>query len=427
MIQKVSEINNKIVLHYINEEKYKSNIIAVFLTVPLLRETVTINTLIPAVLKRGTSKYPSMQKLEIHLEEMYGSTLSASVDKTGNNHILKFYTETIKDEIVGENLFEKSVQNISELMFSPYLENGIFSNEYVNQEKEILHTVINNKVNNKSSYARGRCIESLCGDDGYGMYTYGYVQDLKNINAASIYNQYIDVLKTAKIDIFVCSNKSEEEVKDTLEKYFNYDILSQRENIYIPKQTYIPSVEKTKEIKESLDVVQGNLLFGLTITNIEKLDKNAIIVLNALLGVGTNSKLFINVREKEHLAYDASSSYIRNTNIISAYAGIEIKNYDKAVEFIKKEILDLKKGNISKRELADAKSIITYSYNSLSDSPYRVINFYFDKSISNDNISIDECIKLINKVKVSDIVNAAKKLNLNVIYYLTNEQNGGAV
>ena len=427
MTQKVSEMKNKIVLHYIKEEKYKSNIIAVFLTVPLLRETVTINTLIPAVLKRGTSKFNDMQKLEKHLEDMYGSTLSASVDKTGNNHILKFYTETIKDEIVGENLFEKSIENISEIIFSPYLENGIFSNEYVNQEKEILNTVINNKVNNKSSYARGRCIENLCGKDGYGMYTYGYTEDLKNINAASIFNQYMEILKTAKIDIFVCTNKSEEEVKLVVEKYFNYDILIQRENIYEPKQTYIPSVEKTNEIKESMDVVQGNLLLGLTITNIEKFDKNSIIVLNALLGVGTNSKLFRNIREKEHLAYTASSSYIRNTNIICAYAGIEISNYQKTVDLIKKELNDLRKGNISKRELADAKSIITYSYNSLSDSPYSVINFYVDKSISNDNTSINECIKLINKVKVSDIVNVAKKLNLNVIYYLRNDNNGGEI
>ncbi len=420
MQQKVFEMDNKLVLHYIHEQKNKSNLIAVFLTVPLLRQTVTLNALIPAVLKRGTSKYPNMQQLEIHLQEMYGAMLSGSIDKSGDNHILKFYTETIKDEIVGENLFEKSIETISQLIFSPYLENGVFSNEYVNQEKEILDTIIKNRVNDKFAYARSRCVEELCNNEGYGLYSYGYSQDLNNINSASIYNQYIEILKTAKIDIFVCSNKSEEEVKQTISKYFKYDILSQRQNIYIPKQSYVPVIEKERVITESMEVTQGNLFLGITIPKIDQVDKNNITILNALLGVGANSKMFRNIREKEHLAYHASSSYIRNTNLIYVYAGIELSNYDKTVSLIKKELIDLKKGNISKREFQDAKSIIIYSYNTLSDSPYNVVNFYFDRSLSNDNSTIEDNIKQIENVKLNNVIEVAKRMNLNVIYYLKN-------
>lgn len=420
MQQKVFEMDNKLVLHYIHEQKNKSNLIAVFLTVPLLRQTVTLNALIPAVLKRGTSKYSNMQQLEIHLQEMYGAMLSGSIDKSGDNHILKFYTETIKDEIVGENLFEKSIETISQLIFSPYLENGVFSSEYVNQEKEILDTIIKNRVNDKFAYARSRCVEELCNNEGYGLYSYGYSQDLNNINSASIYNQYIEILKTAKIDIFVCSNKSEEEVKQTISKYFKYDILSQRQNIYIPKQSYVPVIEKERVITESMEVTQGNLFLGITIPKIDQVDKNNITILNALLGVGANSKMFRNIREKEYLAYHASSSYIRNTNLIYVYAGIELLNYDKTVSLIKKELIDLKKGNISKREFQDAKSIIIYSYNTLSDSPYNVVNFYFDRSLSNDNSTIEDNIKQIENVKLNNVIEVAKRMNLNVIYYLKN-------
>lgn len=421
MQQKIIEMDNKLVLHYIQDQKYKSNLIAVFLTVPLLRETVTINALIPAILKRGTSKYKNMQELEIHLQEMYGSILNGSVDKSGNNHILKFYTESIKDEIVGEELFDKSVESIAQLIFSPYLENGIFSNEYVEQEKEILDTVIQNRVNDKYSYARSRCIEELCNNEGYGIYQYGYSQDLININSASIYNQYIEVLKTAKIDIFVCTNKDEEEVKKSIQKHFNFDILGQRQEIYVPQKSYVPVFPQEKIVTEKLDVTQGNLFLGITIPQIENIDINCITILNALLGVGANSKMFRNIREKEHLAYQASSSYIRNTNFLCVYAGIELSNYEKTVRLIKKELTDLRKGNISKRELQDAKSIITYSYNSLSDAPYNVVNFYYDRSLSNDTSTIQESIKNIEDVKLANVIEVAKRMNLNVIYYLTNE------
>ena len=76
--------------------------VAVILTVPLNRKTVTTNALIPAVLRRGTNRLDSMKKLEIEMEEMYGASLDCGLDKSGKNHVLKFYIETAKDEMVGE-------------------------------------------------------------------------------------------------------------------------------------------------------------------------------------------------------------------------------------------------------------------------------------------------------------------------------------
>ena len=118
----VKKINleNNIVMHYLADKKYKTNFISVILTVPLNKETVTTNALIPAVLRRGTNRLDSMKKLEIEMEEMYGATLDCGLDKIGKNHVLKFYIETAKDEMVGENLFERSIQNISEIILNPY-------------------------------------------------------------------------------------------------------------------------------------------------------------------------------------------------------------------------------------------------------------------------------------------------------------------
>ena len=45
------------------------------------------------------------------------------------------------------------------------------------------------------------------------------------------------------------------------------------------------------------------------------------MVYNSLLGGSANSKMFQNVREKAHLAYSASSSYLRNKNNIFANTG----------------------------------------------------------------------------------------------------------
>ena len=50
------------------------------------------------------------------------------------------------------------------------------------------------------------------------------------------------------------------------------------------------------------------------------------------------------------------------------------------------------------------------------------INFYINRSIANEDISIEECIKQIENTKLSNIVDIAKKMKINTIYYLTNEK-----
>ena len=89
-----------------------------------------------------------------------------------------------------------------------------------------------------------------------------------------------------------------------------------------------------KVVRETMDVSQGKLVIGLDVTKLEPEDKAVASVYNAILGGGANSKLFQNVREKASLAYTASSNYIRQKNSIFIRCGIEIQNYNKALETI---------------------------------------------------------------------------------------------
>jgi len=94
------EIKEGITLHTIETNKFKTNLIAVFITVPLSRETVTMETLIPAVLKRGTANLDSQDKINIELEDMYGAVFDCGVEKIGDNHVIKFYLEALNDGFI---------------------------------------------------------------------------------------------------------------------------------------------------------------------------------------------------------------------------------------------------------------------------------------------------------------------------------------
>ena len=68
-------------VYIIKTDKFKTDLLAIFITVPLDRETVTLDCLIPAVLRRGTEKYTSQEEINKKLEEMYVMNFDCGIEK----------------------------------------------------------------------------------------------------------------------------------------------------------------------------------------------------------------------------------------------------------------------------------------------------------------------------------------------------------
>ena len=73
MSEKQFEIKEGIKVHLIKTELFKTNLICVMLAMPLKKEEVTLNALIPFILKRGTKNLKNQNEINKKLEEMYGA------------------------------------------------------------------------------------------------------------------------------------------------------------------------------------------------------------------------------------------------------------------------------------------------------------------------------------------------------------------
>lgn len=416
------EIKEGINLHMIKTNKFKTNLLSVFLTTPLLKETITKEALIGSVLRRGCKTMPTTEQISINLEEMYGASFDCGIEKIGDNHVLKFYLEAINDEFLPqeENMLKKSIDTILEIVFEPLSENGEFKKEYVKTEKENLKQIIEGKIDNKAKYAQDRCIEEMYNGKPYGLYKFGYVEDLEKITSKELYEYYKKMIKECKIDIFISGKIDTTETKEMVEKNANITNLQGRK-ILINKEQKLDNVEEPKIIEEKLDVTQGKLVLGLNIPDTSLDEKYVAMMYNTILGGGANSKLFQNVREKASLAYTAGSSYIRQKDNILIRAGIEIANYNKALDIIKKQIEDMKNGEFTKKDLEDAKQNIISAIKFIPDEQDTQITYYFGQVIAGSNVSFEEYIKRIESITKEQIVNLAKKININTIYFLTNK------
>ena len=420
MEYKQIEIKKGIKLNILQTNKFKTNLIAIMLTTKLDRENVTKNALIPAVLKRGTKTLKTQEEINKKLEEMYGASLDCGLDKTGDNQVLKFYIETVNDEFLPQNsedMLKKSLEQIFEFVFNPYLENDGFKKEYVEQEKENLKQIIEGKIDNKARYALDRCIEEMYKNQPYGLYKYGYIEDMENINEKNLYEHYKKLISNCKIDIFV-SGIVDEEIENIIKENENIKKLQDRNPEYNKIKISLKKSEKENVVQESMEVTQGKLIIGMDLDVDNEDLRYDIMIYNSIFGGSANSKLFQNVREKASLAYTASSSYYRFKNNIFINCGIEIKNYDKALEIIKQKIEDMKKGDFTEEEVENAKKGIIASIKIIDDEQDTEITYFFSQELSNSKCSVEQYMDNIKTVTKEKVIDIANKVSINTVYFL---------
>lgn len=411
------EIKKGITLHTIKTDKFKTNLLAIFLTFPIIKDEATKNTLIALMLKRGSKLYKTREDITNKLAEMYGASLDSGIEKSGDNHILKFYLESINEEYLPkkEDLLKESVNLLFDVVFNPNIEDGKFNEEFLEQEKYSLEQIINSKIDNKAMYALNRCIEEMYENKPYGIYKYGYVEDLKNIDGHNLYEQYKNIISICKIDIFVSGNN------DNVDNYIMENNMIKELNEREPK--YVTEGKSSNEnnekyIEEKMDVKQGKLVIGTDIKNFGKDFRYSAQVYNAILGGSANSKLFQNVREKASLAYTVSSNYMKLKSNIFIRAGIEIENYEKALNIIKEQIEEMKQGEFSDEDIINAKRIITAGIKNIKEEQDIEISYYYGQELSNVKTSIPEYLKSIEEVSKQDIIDVANNININTIYFL---------
>ena len=250
MEYKRKEIKRGIKVHYIKTDLFKTDLISLFITRKLNRDTITKNTLIPAVLTSGTKTMPTQEAINRKMEELYGAEMDCGVEKGGDNQVLKFYIESINNKYVltNENLIEEVINKLFEIVFEPVLENAAFKKDYVEKEKIKIKQLIEGKIDNKDKYAMDRMVEEMYKGELYGLYKYGYVEDIEKINAEDLYKTYLDLIENAKIDIIISGDFNQEAVENIIVNNENIKKLKDRKPDYIVNNE-TSERKKTKEEK----------------------------------------------------------------------------------------------------------------------------------------------------------------------------------
>ena len=423
MSKETKEIKAGIKAHFIQTDLFKTNLVCVFITVPLTRENVTKNALIPFILKSGSKILPTQYLINEKMESLYGANFECGVDKLGDNQVFKFYIDAINNEYALENedILKETIDSLLDIVFNPVLEKDKFKKEFIDIEKENLKTIIDSKIDDKDMYAYDRCISEMYNNKNFGIYKYGYEEDLEKIDENNLTEHYNYLIQNSKIDIYISGKYDINKVQTYIMENENIKKLKPRIENYILNNEYTESkqnVDNIKEITEKMEVTQGKLVIGLdVVSNIENL-QCVSLVYNAILGDGASSMLFQNVREKAGLAYSARSNYIKQKANIFIRCGIQIENFEKALNIVKDQLENMKKGNFTDEDIENAKKYLIAGIKTIEEEQDSEVIFYIGQEIAKTNRTVKEYIELIEKVKRDEILEIAKAVQINTIYFL---------
>lgn len=412
-------IDNGINLKVVQTDKFKTNALTILIRQKLNYKTTTFNALIANILTIGCYKYPSIKDISLKTEQLFGTTFYSEIIKKGENQIIEFFVEFVKDKVELEDVFIF----LCEVVLNPLVENDAFKKEYFEKAKQNVIDNIKAIANNKKEYAKFRCVEQMCKNEDFSICADGYIEDFDkyNINEKNLFEYYKNLITTSEIDFIFVGNVSTQNIKNAITKNFK---IKNRNFEPIKIDFFEKKQHDTQIVNEQMNISQGKLCLGFR-TNISFNNDLffALLVGNEILGGGPASKLFLNVREKQSLCYYVSSFVYIFKGIILVEAGINFLDYQKTIDCIKNEIQNMVNKNFSMLEFENAINSLKNKILSSLDYNTSIMDHYLTQFLLNSNYSILEFFKKIENVKQDDICKVFKNIWLDTIYFLRGEKN----
>lgn len=310
--------------------------------------------------------------------------------------------------------------------------NILTTKTYLNQTLEILNEIINNSVfdeveleklkklslnqlkqikDNPLQFALDGFRSKIYGDSLYNNSTILLEKNIPNITRDDILSYKSNVTNPKNIIVSVTGNLENKDILlDEIGKIFQ----AQTNNSFDYKKYSIPKISSQQIVEKKLpNQKTAWIILGWQTDGVQNLKDYATLnVINTILGSGMSSRLFINLREAEGLAYQLGSSF--SPNILSGafivYIGTNPATMEHSKNKALEEVYKFKTQFVTDKELQDAKDRILGQYViALETNSDKADTLGWFEASGRSFKFIDNYANLINSVTATDIIEVANK------------------
>jgi predicted Zn-dependent peptidase len=156
---------------------------------------------------------------------------------------------------------------------------------------------------------------------------------------------------------------------------------------------------------------QAYLSFGLRTPPAKDPDIPAIELINAILGIGESSRLFVELREKRPLTYDFDSVNVAGLDFgyFSIDCAVKAKSVEQTQNIIQEELQKLKNHPVPKDELAKSKNLLLSDVFRSVDYPHTLPRILTDSELyfENENVLVHylDRIRSLSERNVTEVAN----------------------
>mgnify|MGYP000916386429 FL=1 len=411
------EIIKGVHLHFIQSEKFKTNKIKVRFSAPMSEKTIAGRVLTASMLETSNALYPTSQAFREKLANLYGANYSTNLSRRGLVHYLDINLSFVRDQFLSRKnmLADEILDFLKASLFFPLSNGQAFDTKTFEIEKRNVLTDLEAEIENHFYHAH-RELNNLFYDlPEMRIPRVATIELVEKETAETSFAAFQQMLSQDQIDFFFIGDFNEIAVREKIQEFQ----FSEREQpLQLSYQQNYSNI--TREKLEQRDVHQSIVELAYHFSS-QYGDRShlPLIVLNGLLGGFAHSKLFVNVREKESLAYTISSNFDIFSGLMRIYAGIDRANRTKTIALINRQILDLKRGHFTDEELEQTKNMLKNSILLAQDRQNTLIErAYMSSVLGKKFLSLEAWLKALENVSKADLIEAAQQLKLQAIYFM---------
>ncbi|MFS9028268.1 pitrilysin family protein [Streptococcus cristatus] len=416
-MRRAMEIIKGVHLHFIQSEKFKTNKIKVRFSAPMSEKTIAGRVLTASILETSNALYPTSQAFREKLANLYGANYSTSLSRRGLVHYLDINLSFVRDQFLSRKnmLADEILDFLKASLFFPLSNGQAFDTKTFEIEKRNVLTDLEAEIENHFYHAH-RELNNLFYDlPEMRIPRVATIELVEKETAETSFAAFQQMLNQDQIDFFFIGDFNEIAVREKIQEFQ----FSEREQpLQLSYQQNYSNI--TREKLEQRDVHQSIVELAYHFSS-QYGDRShlPLIVLNGLLGGFAHSKLFVNVREKESLAYTISSHFDIFSGLMRIYAGIDRANRTKTIALINRQILDLKRGHFTDEELEQTKNMLKNSILLAQDRQNTLIErAYMSSVLGKKFLSLEAWLKALENVSKTDLIEAAQQLKLQAIYFM---------
>lgn len=404
-------------LHLIDNNRFHTLEFSIIFTEEVNKEKISYRNALISILTYATEKYDRPSKLMKKSYDLYSLYPKVSVSRYGNLMRTKFSISIINSKYISKENLLDNILFIKEIILNPLLDEKMFTKKYFDIVKHELQAETLTIIEEPRLYANYSLLKNLSDTENYSLTGYTDLNILNKMTCKDLYNSYCEMLEKSKIDIFIAGNISnKQEIIDCINE--NYIFNNKFKKLRNPIINHRLKRNNPKLIVEEKKYQQSKISIAFKCYQLTEFENRYVLhLLNIILGSSGNSLFMRNVREKNGLCYYIGTYYNRLDNLIILNSGINKENYDKTIITIQEVIKKVQEGKLSNSDIKNAKKEYLCDIDNLKESNVNLIEYYYGMEVFKSDL-LDTKIAMIKKITKDDIIEVAKKINLDTIFFL---------